>query len=89
MFRFFPRPLFLDELRLLSKLRVFLIDFAGGEFVGNDDVKPVAFHPLPELSVGKLFSIDVAQPGKSVRRPRRLSNFESENRRYDTARGKD
>src|SRR5206468_12055940 len=29
MFRFFPGPFFLDQLWLLSKLRVFLIDLAG------------------------------------------------------------
>jgi len=38
MFRFFPRPFFLDQLWLLSKLRVFLVDLAGGKFVSDNDV---------------------------------------------------
>ncbi len=31
MFRFFPRPFFLDQLWFLSKLRVFLVDLPGGK----------------------------------------------------------
>src|SRR4029077_4827724 len=38
IFRFFPRPFFLDQLWLLSQLRVFLINFTGGEFVSDDDM---------------------------------------------------
>src|SRR6266480_6640969 len=36
MFRFFPGPFFLNELWLLSKLRMFFIDFAGGKFMGDN-----------------------------------------------------
>ena len=38
IFRFFPGPFFLDQLPLLSKLRVFLIDLAGREFVRDNDI---------------------------------------------------
>src|SRR5437762_13069828 len=38
MFRFFPGPFFLDQLRFLSKLRVFLIHLACGKFVSDHNV---------------------------------------------------
>src|SRR4029434_70730 len=38
MFRLFPRPFFLNQLGLLSKLRMFLVDLAGGKFVSDHNV---------------------------------------------------
>ena len=36
MFRFLPGPFFLDQLWLLSKLGVFLIDLTGGKFMSDN-----------------------------------------------------
>jgi hypothetical protein len=75
MFRFFPGPFFLAQLWLLSKLRVFLIDLAGGEFVSDNDMQPIVFYPLPEFAVSEFLPVDVTQAGVPVRRSRRLSHF--------------
>src|SRR5262249_11962840 len=38
VFRFFPGPFFLNQLSLLSELRMFLVDLAGGKFVSDHSV---------------------------------------------------
>ena len=63
MFRFFPGPFFLDQLWLLSKLRVFLVDLAGGKFVSDHNMQPIVFYPLPEFAVSEFLPVDVAQAG--------------------------
>jgi hypothetical protein len=75
MFRFFPGPFFLDQLWLLSKLRVFLIDLAGGKFVSDNDMQPIVFYPLPEFAVSEFLPVHVTQAGVPVRCSRRLSHF--------------
>src|SRR5438067_1515540 len=72
-FRFFPRPLFLNQFRLLSKLSVFLIHLAGGKFVSDNDMQPVVLYPLPEFAVSEFFAIDVIQSWVTMRRARWLS----------------
>src|SRR4029453_3910814 len=75
MFRFSPRPFFLDQLWLLSKLRVFLIDLAGGKFVSDNDVQPIVVHPFPKLAVREFFPVDVVQAGIAMCRTRGLGHF--------------
>src|SRR5207247_6391545 len=50
VFRFFPRPFFLNQFWLLSKLCVFLIDLPRGKFVSDNNMQPIALSPLPEFA---------------------------------------
>ena len=69
---------------MLSKLRVFLIHFSGGKFVGDNYMKPVVFHPLPEFAIGKFFSVDVVQAGIAVCSRRRFGHFDRESGQSET-----
>ena len=89
MFRFFPGPFFLDQFWLLSKLRVLLVDLAGGKFVSDNDMQSIVFYPLPVFAVSKFFPVDVAQAGIPVRRSRRLSYFDREGGQSDAFGKKD
>jgi hypothetical protein len=62
----------------LSKLRVFLIDLAGGKFVSDNDMKPIVLYPLPEFAIGEFFPVDVVQARIPVRRSCGLSYFDRE-----------
>jgi hypothetical protein len=62
----------------LPKLRVFLIDLAGGKFLSDNDMQAIVFYPLPEFAVTEFFPVDVAQAGIPVRLGRRLSYFDRE-----------
>ena len=68
MVEFFPRPLFLHEIGSLPKARLFFKQLTIWKFVSNDHIEPMVFDPLPELSVGQFFSVDVTKSWITVRR---------------------
>ena len=73
---FFPGPLFLDQVRSLSKTSFLLPQLAVWKSVGDHDVETMVFHPLSKLSVRNFPSVAIAQPRITMRCACLLRDFD-------------